>query len=150
MRCNPATKLKAQDSFLHWALLLDENAQAAWLKEIPAELHNTIGSILRTANTISANPNDSRMPGNALGTLGQSPIDRTGRTTVSPGPPRRTQKRRCPLSSRSLIFGMGSIDEAEACFILATKLDPAHADSRYNLGLCHQTNGNSESAKQGI
>ena len=27
---------KAQDSFLHWALLLDEYAQAAWLKEIPA------------------------------------------------------------------------------------------------------------------
>ena len=43
---------------------------------------------------------------------------------------------------------MGSIDEAEACFILATKLDPAQADNRYNLGLCHQTNGNSESAKQ--
>ena len=58
---------KAQDSFLHWALLLDEYAQAAWLKEIPAELHNTIGSILQTANTISANPNDSAHAWERLG-----------------------------------------------------------------------------------
>ncbi|MED5279087.1 MAG: hypothetical protein VYD86_08200, partial [Verrucomicrobiota bacterium] len=60
-------EIKAQDSFLHWALLLDENAQAAWLKEIPAELHNTIGSILRTANTISETPNDSAHAWERLG-----------------------------------------------------------------------------------
>ena len=142
-------EIKAQDSFLHWALLLDENAQAAWLKEIPAELHNTIGSILRTANTISANPNDSAHAWERLGNA-WSIADRpdwahdcfTRATRAAP---------KSAVAHYHLgvsFFGMGSIDEAEACFILATKLDPAHADSRYNLGLCHQTNGNSESAKQ--
>ena len=140
---------KAQDGFLHWALLLDENAQAAWLNEIPAELHNTIGSILQTANTISASPNDAANTWERLGN--------TWSTADRPDWAHDCFTRATQIATESAVahyhlgisyFGMGSIDEAQACFIRATKLDPTHADSRYNLGLCHQTNGNSESAKQ--
>lgn len=139
----------AQDRFLHWALLLDENAQAAWLKEIPDELHNTIGSILRTANTISSNPNDAANTWERLGNAWAT-ADRPDWAhdcflkATKAAPESAVAHYHLGVS----YYGMEDFTKARVCFEQATKLDSSHADSRYNLGLCRQTAGETEVAQQ--
>ncbi len=57
----------AQKSLLHWALLLDAEAKAAWLDRLPPKLFNAVSSIVRTAETLSNNANDTALAWVSLG-----------------------------------------------------------------------------------
>ena len=139
----------AQNGFLHWALLLDESAQAAWLKQIPTELHSTIENILETANTILKHPNDAANTWERLGTTWTAD-DRPDwahdcfHNATQAAPDSAVARYHLGVSH----FGRASVAEAQSCFEQATKLDPNHAVSHYNLGLCHHANGADEAAQQ--
>ena len=81
----------AQKSLLHWALLLDAEAKAAWLDRLPPKLFNAVSSIVRTAEILSDNANDTAL---AWISIGRAWLDRdqpprrktTGCTTSSACP----------------------------------------------------------------
>ena len=63
----------AQKCLLHWALLLDTETKKEWLDRLPQELFNAVSSIVQTAETISANANDTAL---AWVSIGQVWLDR--------------------------------------------------------------------------
>ena len=57
----------AQQCLLHWALLLDAGARASWLDRLPPKLFDAVSSIVRTAETLSANPDDTALTWISIG-----------------------------------------------------------------------------------
>ena len=129
----------AQKGLLHWALLVDDSTKKEWLDRLPPELFKALSCILKTAETVSANHNDTAL---AWISIGQVWLDRDQaewahscfEKAIDTGPDIAMAHHQLGLSW----LKNGNVEKAQKSFLRATKLNPGGADTWHNLGKCHQ------------
>ena len=129
----------AQKCLLHWALLLDAATKKEWLDRLPPELFNAVSCIVQTAETVSANPNDTAL---AWVSIGQVWLDRDQpewahscfEKATDTGPDIAMAHHQLGLSW----LKKGDVGQAQKSFQQAAKLNPGDAGTWHNLGKCHQ------------
>jgi Tfp pilus assembly protein PilF len=129
----------AQKCLLHWALLLDAATKKEWLDRLPPELFNAVSCIVQTAETVSANPNDTAL---AWVSIGQVWLDRDQpewahscfEKATDTGPNIAMAHHQLGLSW----LKKGDVGQAQKSFQQAAKLNPGDAGTWHNLGKCHQ------------
>ena len=129
----------AQKCLLHWALLLDAATKKEWLDRLPPELFNAVSCIVQTAETVSANPNDTAL---AWVSIGQVWLDRDQpewahscfEKATDTGPDIAMAHHQLGLSW----LKKGDVGQAKKSFQQAAKLNPGDAGTWHNLGKCHQ------------
>ena len=129
----------AQKCLLHWALLLDASTKKEWLDRLPPELFKALSCILQTAETVSANHNDTAL---AWISIGQVWLDRDQsewahscfEKATDTGPDIAMAHHQLGLSW----LKKGDVDQAQKSFLQAAKLNPGDAGTWHNLGKCHQ------------
>jgi hypothetical protein len=129
----------AQKSLLHWAMLLNPAAKDAWLDRLPPQLFNAVSSIVRTAETLSGNPNDSAL---AWVSIGRAWLDRNQPdwahacfvNAAAAAPENDSIHHELGLSWHR----KNEPGQALNAFEQAAKLKPSHAGTWHNLGQCHQ------------
>ena len=132
----------AQKSLLHWALLLDAEAKAAWLDRLPAQLSNAVSSIIRTAESLSGNPNDTAL---TWVSIGRTWLEREQPewahacfvNAAAAAPDNDEMHHELGLSWHR----KNEPGQALNAFQQAAKLNPTHAGTWHNLGQCHQQLG---------
>ena len=137
----------AQKSLLHWALLLDAEAKAAWLDRLPPKLFNAVSSIVRTAETLSDNANDTAL---AWVSIGRAWLDRDQPewahacfvNAAAAAPENDGMHHELGMSWHR----KNEPGQALNAFQQAAKLNPDHAGTSHNLGLCHQGLGQLQKA----
>lgn len=137
----------AQKSLLHWALLLDAEAKVAWLDRLPPKLFNAVSSIVRTAETLSDNANDTAL---AWVSIGRAWLDRD----------QPEWAHACFVNAAAAVpendgmhheLGMSwhrknEPGQAINAFQQAAQLNPGHAGTWHNLGQCYQQLGQTDKA----
>jgi len=129
----------AQKCLLHWALLLDAATKKEWLDRLPPELFNAISCIVQTAETVSANPNDTAL---AWVSIGQVWLDRDQpewahscfEKATNIGPDIAMAHHKLGLSWHE----KGDVGQAQKSLQQASQLDSGNAGIWHNLGQCHQ------------
>ena len=129
----------AQKCLLHWALLLDASTKKEWLDRLPPELFNAVSCIVQTAETVSANPNDTAL---AWVSIGQVWLDRDQpewahscfEKATDTGPDIAMAHHQLGLSW----LKKGDVGQAQKSFQQAANLNPSDAGTWHNLGKCHQ------------
>ena len=137
----------AQKCLLHWALLLDTETKKEWLDRLPQELFNAVSSIVQTAETISANANDTAL---AWVSIGQVWLDRDQpewarscfEKATSTGPDVAMAHHQLGLFHHQ----NGDIGQALKSLQQASQLDPGNAGIWHNIGQCHQKAADGERA----
>ena len=129
----------AQKCLLHWALLLDAAIKKEWMDRLPPELFNVVSCIVQTAETVSANPNDTAL---AWVSIGQVWLDRDQpewahscfEKATDTGPDIAMAHHQLGLSW----LKKGDVGQAQKSFQQAANLNPSDAGTWHNLGKCHQ------------
>ena len=129
----------AQKCLLHWALLLDAATKKEWVDRLPPELFNAVSCIVQTAETVSANPNDTAL---AWVSIGQVWLDRDQpewahscfEKATDTGPDIAMAHHQLGLSW----LKKGDVGQAQKSFQQAANLNPSDAGTWHNLGKCHQ------------
>jgi Tfp pilus assembly protein PilF len=129
----------AQKCLLHWALLLDAAIKKEWMDRLPPELFNVVSCIVQTAETVSANPNDTAL---AWVSIGQVWLDRDQpewahscfEKATDTGPDIAMAHHQLGLSW----LKKADVGQAQKSFQQAANLNPSDAGTWHNLGKCHQ------------
>ena len=132
----------AQKSLLHWAMLLEPAAKAAYLDRLPPQLFNAVSSIVRTAETLSDNPHDTAF---ACVSIGRAWLDRDlpawahacFLNAAAAAPKNEESHHELGLSWHR----KNEARQALSAFQQAAKLNPNHAGTWHNIGQCHQRLG---------
>jgi len=139
----------AQKCLLHWALLLDAATKKEWLDRVPPELFNAVSCIVQTAETVSANPNDTAL---AWVSIGQVWLDRDQpewahscfEKGTATGPNIAMAHHQLGISWHK----KDDVAKAQESFQQASKLNPGDAGTWHNLGKCHQDAGRNDRAAE--
>ncbi|MEE2948152.1 MAG: tetratricopeptide repeat protein [Verrucomicrobiota bacterium] len=137
----------AQNSLLHWALMLDPAVKAAWLDRLPPQLFNAVSSIVRTSETLSDNPNDTAL---TWISIGRTWLDRNQPdwahacfvNAAAAAPENDSMYHELGLSWHR----KNEPGQALNAFKQAANLNPNHASTWHNLGQCHQQLGQASEA----
>ena len=137
----------AQQCLLHWALLLDAGARASWLDRLPPKLFDAVSSIVRTAETLSANPDDTALTWISIGRawLEQEEPDWAHaclENAAAAAPENDAVHHELGLSWHR----KNGLSQALEAFQTTARLNPGHAGTWHNLGQCHQQLGQANEA----
>jgi len=132
----------AQQCLLHWALLLDAGARASWLDRLPPKLFDAVSSIVRTAETLLDNPNDTAL---AWVSIGRAWLEREEpdwahaclENAAAAAPENDAVHHELGLSWHR----KNEPGQSMNAFQQAAQLNPGHASTWHNLGQCHQQLG---------
>ncbi|MEC8972640.1 MAG: tetratricopeptide repeat protein, partial [Verrucomicrobiota bacterium] len=135
----------AQQCLLHWALLLDAGARASWLDRLPPKLFDAVSSIVRTAETLSANPDDTALTWISIGRawLEQEEPDWAHaclENAAAAAPENDAVHHELGLSWHR----KNGLNQALEAFQTTARLNPGHAGTWHNLGQCHQQLGQAD------
>jgi len=129
----------AQKSLLHWSMLLDSTAKAAYLDRLPPQLFNAVSSIIRTSETLSGNPNDTALAWVSIGRawldLNQPEWAHTCFVNAARAAPENDD---IYHELGQSWYRKNEPRQALRAFQQVTKLNPSHAGTWHNLGQCHQ------------